>query len=201
MTEQQTSNSPMLVPGEHKAGAAESVNPNQTGSFAEALARLIKERERLNLSQSQFACLAGVSSEEQASLEAGKWDVFPMNYLHGAQQAGADPLFILGHSPEPKTFPAPTLAFGSPLFPDDAFLDAVTLLRKSVEAVKAFAGDTAADQCPQLVAALMQATINTRSAKYACGAGDMEDLANKVSDAISQMGEAIADALNQDTVC
>lgn len=168
---------------------------NETNTFRDVIARLVKERERLNLTQAQFACLAGVACEDQAALEAGKWDCFPMDYLQGAQHVGADPMFILGRQTEPKTLPGPQLAFGSPIFRDDAFLEAVDLLRKSVQAVNAFAGDKAAEKCPQLVVALMQTALKAR---YACGPGHLEDFADKLSGAISDMGEAIATALHPD---
>lgn len=170
-------------------------NLSPTATFGGCLSRLIKERERLGLSQAQFACLAGVSVEDQACLEAGKWNHFPMDYLHGAQHAGADPLFILGHSPESRAAKVVKLAFGSQFSPDSDFTDAVLLLRKSTQAVNAFVGDGAAGRYPQLVVALMDATIKAR---YACGPGCIEDMAERISGAISDVSDSIADAFSQD---
>ncbi|MGQ5490793.1 hypothetical protein ACUH78_18275 [Thauera sp. ZXT1-4] len=171
------------------------VTINQPALFSECLPRLIQERERLGLSQAQFACLAGVSLEDQVSLESGKWDNFPKDYLHGAQEAGADPLFILGHSSESRAGTLVQLAFGSTLDPDTDFGDAVLLLRKSIQAVNAFVGDGAAERFPQLVVAVMDATIKAR---YACGLGGYEQLVGKISDAISSVGDAITDAFTRE---
>lgn len=158
-------------------------------STVEQSRRIVSERERLGLTVGQFAVLAGVSEAQQIAIESGDFSTSPYSYTHGAQRAGADPLFIIGQSTEPK-IQRPNLLFG-----DDSFLSAVDLLRKSQQAVEAFIGEGASKNSPELVAAIMTATLQDR---YSIGAGHFEDFADRIANAIEEAGSQIANALSPD---
>lgn len=57
-------------------------------------ARLREERNKLNLSQTDFAALGGVRKQAQINYESGK-RVPDANYLMNISVAGADILYIL----------------------------------------------------------------------------------------------------------
>ena len=151
--------------------------------------RITKERERLGYTIPQFAVLVGISEARQTAIEAGDFSAYPVSYELAAQRLGADPLFIHGQSADPESL-RQDLFFG-----DEHFLAAVGLLRKSKQAVDAFMGEGTSISAPALVAALMNATLSQRSV---IGAGDLEDFADKIANAIDGAGNQIAEALKPD---
>lgn len=156
-------------------------------STNETAQRISSERQRLGLTVAQFAVLLGISEDQQASFEAG--NTLPISYGQALLRAGADPQFVFGHSAEP------TEARQDLLFGDGSFLGAVDLLRKSQQAVEAFVGEGASRDSPELVAALMNATLQDR---FSVGAGNLEDFATAIAGAIESAGAQIAEALTQD---
>jgi transcriptional regulator with XRE-family HTH domain len=152
-------------------------------------ARLASERERLGLTVEQFAVLIGITAEQQRAIEGGT-DRIPMHFHEAICRLGVDPEFILGQTDLPQG------RLVSPPFGRDDFHDAVDLLRRSQQAVEAFVGEGAAKSCPQLVAATMNAAIQSR---YAIGVGDLEDFTDKISAAIEGAGTAIASAISEAT--
>lgn len=154
----------------------------------DTVSRLIAERTRLQLTVAQFAVLVGVDLAQQEAIEAGQVDQISFEYGQAIQRVGADPLFVLGHHPEPKGETAP------PPSGDDAFLDAVRLLRRSHQAVEAFIGEGMAAKCPELVASTMKAALHSRRS---IGPGDLEEFADKIANAIEEAGSQIADALRK----
>lgn len=156
-------------------------------STTETAQRIISERQRLGLTVAQFAVLLGISEDQQASFEAG--NDLPISYGQALLRAGGDPQFVFGHSA------VPTEARQDLLFGDNSFFGAVDLLRKSQQAVEAFVGGGASRDSPELVAALMNATLQER---FSVGAGNLEDFATAIADAIESAGSQIAEALTQD---
>lgn len=159
-------------------------------SFTEMAKRLTSERERLGLTVEQLAVLVGISAAQQRAIEEGRRDQVPMDYAGALHRLGADTEFIHGFSE------APSATVRRRAHEDEDFLFAVALLRRSREAVEAFAGKGASVSCPQLVAATMHAAIQSR---FAVGPGGYEELADKISAAIESAGSAIADAIRDTT--
>lgn len=149
--------------------------------------RLKSERERLGLTVAQFAVLAGVSKEHQTQFESGDFTNAPMGYDLAIKRLGVDPEFLYGHSNTPVTSGV-SLVLG-----DDDFDYAVSLFRKSKEVVEAFVGAGAAKDCPELVAAIMSATIQSRCS---VGAGNLEDFTVQIANSIEAAGSVIADAIS-----
>jgi len=148
--------------------------------------RVVSERTRLGFTLEQFAVLVGVSKETQEAIESGKagrWSVF---YGHAAQAVGADPMFMLGESEEPRV---KDQTHGHI---DESFIEAIDLLRRSMGAVEAFVGMGKSRECPQLVAALMSATLQSR---YAVGPGEMENFSDTIARAIDGLSEVVDGAL------
>lgn len=155
-------------------------------SLEEIGRRVISERERLDLTLEQFAVLVGVSKETQEAIESGKggrWSVF---YGHAAQAIGADPMFILGEAEEPRVKDQTQNHI------DESFIEAIDLLRRSMEAVEAFVGRGKSKECPELVAALMSATLKSR---YAVGPSEMENFSDTIARAIDGLSEVVDGAL------
>ena len=149
--------------------------------------RIVSERQRLGLSVAQLAVIVGITAEQQAAIEGGDLDARPYSYTDAMQRAGCDPLFLCGNSDAPEAVKA-NLMYG-----DEPFMDGVSLMRKSIQAVDAFVGDGAATRAPELVAALMNATIH---AQY-CPVGEvsLERCAETIANAILETGAQIAEAL------
>lgn len=152
--------------------------------------RIVSERQRLGLSVAQLAVLVGITAEQQAAIEGGNLDARPFSYYHAMQRAGCDPQFLCGSSDAPKATKA-DLNFG-----DESFMDAVSLMRKSIQAVDAFVGEGGGARSPELVAALMNATIHTRYSPV--GEGSLENFAETIANALYELGSQISEALGGD---
>lgn len=154
--------------------------------------RLKSERERTGLTIEQFSALSGVTVDAYRAFEAGDL-AMPFDYVRGLKTLGCDPAFIhLGERQvslgDTKQLPNAAAFYGSFYEPDREFQEVVNLLRKSVHAVDAFVGPGASEKSPELVAAVINATILST---YSTGAGEREDLADKVANAISELAEAM----------
>lgn len=64
-----------------------------------------------------------------------------------------------------------------------------------MHAVNAFVGQGASEKSPELVAAVINATIRST---FSSGVGEREDLADKVASAILELAEAVRDSHPQD---
>lgn len=153
----------------------------------EIASRIISERKRLGLSVAQLAELVGITTAEQATIEAGHLEARPYSYNEALKRTGADPRYLSGLSDIPE------IAQGNVMFEDEPFQEAVSLLRKSIQAVEAFVGEGVAASEPELVTALMRATLQSRYCPL--GAGDLENLSLNLSNAIADAGTEIARAL------
>lgn len=149
--------------------------------------RIVSERQRLGLSVAQLAVIVGITAEQQAAIEGGDLDARPYSYTDAMQRAGCDPLFLCGNSDVPEVVKA-NLMYG-----DEPFIDAVSLMRKSIQAVDAFVGEGEATRAPELVAALMNATIHAQYGPV--GEVSLERCAETIANAILETGAQIAEAL------
>lgn len=121
--------------------------------------RLQSERKRLGYSEAQLATLLGISTANEVELEQGARAIDP-EQLGPLYRAGVDMEFL--DTGRQSTVPPTPLGF--PCWSrSNAFHAAVELLRKSVQAVDAFVGAGAAERSPELVAALMQATLQRQA--------------------------------------
>lgn len=148
------------------------------------------ERERLGLTIAQFAVLLGISEAKQQSIEEGNLADCPTSYGDALKRAGGDPLFVFGHAEQPNVQRVDLL------IGDDGFLRALELLRKSQQAIDAFLGEGTSSKAPELVAALISATMHER---MDVGAGNWEDFFQKIAVAIEYAGERIAESLAPDS--
>lgn len=153
---------------------------------AEAAQRIISERQRLGYTVAQFAVLLGISEAQQSSIEAGNLADRPNSYGHAFQRAGGDPLFMHGLTEEPRITKEDLLAG------DEDFLKALGLVRKSQQAIDAFFGEGTSSKSPELVTALVNATMQER---LGIGEGNWNDFVLSIVGAIEYAGEQIAEAL------
>ena len=155
----------------------------------ETASRIVSERNRLGLTTAQLAVMLDISEAQQIAIEAGDFSSCPTYYEHAMKRAGADPLFIHGQCSQPAAQRSDLL------FGDESFASALHLLRRSQQAIEAFFGEGASKSSPQLVAALMNATLQER---YSLGAGTWEEFAEKIAYAIAGGASEIAEALLPD---
>lgn len=157
-------------------------------SLEEMGRRITSERERLGFTLEQFAVLIGVSNEKQEELERGKAGRLHVSYGMAARLLGADPLFITGNAEEP------VIADHNIGYGDESFLEAVNLLRRCLATVDAFVGEGKATECPQLVAALMSATLNNRAGIHA---GNMQDFVERIATSIDGLADTVDNIFNR----
>ncbi len=158
----------------------ESANPGTRADFSR---RLVGERQRLGLTAAQFAVLVGVSEAQQLAYEAPDGPPFPFEYGHSATRLGVDFTFVMGFSAESKCPPPSTY--------DDPFVRAIQLLLRSQQAVEAFIGEGAAKSTPQLVAALMAATL----LESLPTSGEINDYVDSIANAIEGAAEVLSQAI------
>ncbi len=154
--------------------------------------RLKSERERTGLTVEQFSALSGVTVEAYRAFESGDL-AMPFDFVRGLKNLDCDPAYIhLGERKfslgDEKQMPNAAAFYGSFYEPDQEFQVVVNLLRRSVHAVDAFVGSGASQKSPELVAAVINATIFSA---YTTAPGEREDLADKVANAISELAEAV----------
>lgn len=153
--------------------------------------RMKSERERLCLSPEQFAVLAGIDSDTYAKLEDGRYFI-PTQFVFGLAGLGCDVGYIgTGEraSIDNNSLKTPPSRFFSNLgWPDEDFRYAVHLMLRSAQAVEAFMGKGQAEKSPVLVAALMQATLDSQSCP-----GEREVLIDKVTNAIGDLTEVVSE--------
>lgn len=157
-------------------------------TLTEAGQRLTHERERLKLTLPQLASLVSVTNEQQRAFEEGS-AMFSGEYMAALDQVGADSMFITFGERNPDL---PLATPATPMLAEfnDEFNDAVMLLRKSVQAVEAWVGDGTAQRCPELVAAVMDATL--RAVHHDAHQSILEEL----DQTVAQSAVAVAQAIN-----
>ena len=174
---------------------------------AEAGPRLKVERERVRLTVEQAAVLSDVSPKQWAELEAGRLCMH-VDFVLALGEFGFDPRFIgIGERKSlifDERFIAPKktkrdasvdtqsasqpdgLSAREPLgyspAPQD-FAAAIELMRRSIAAVDAFVGEGAAAKSPDLVAALMSATIQCENRS---GVMDIVEAIGSASGSVSE---------------
>lgn len=161
--------------------------------------RLMSERMRLGYSSAQAAVLGGVEAEAYSKMEDGTLYI-PIELIWRLQKIGFRGEFIhMGEEsasihndefPTIKEFHATSEGH----YDNGGFAQAVRLMRRSVAAVDAFLGEGLSTKSPELVAALMNASI---SLDQDLGAGEREELVSKVENALQSLAEAISDAGEQ----
>lgn len=149
--------------------------------------RIISERQRLGLSVAQLAVIVGITAEQQAAIEGGDRDAIPYSYTLAMQRAGCDPLFLCGNSD------VPAAGMADLMFGDEPFMEAVSLMRKSIQAVDAFVGQGGATRAPELVAALMNATLQAQYSPVA--EESLESCAETIANALLEVGAQLTEAL------
>ncbi len=158
-------------------------------------ARLKLERERLGFTLEQFAVLSGVDATTYRHFELGDF-YLPVDFIAGLSGLGCDSLFIgtgerrFASEIDPKTPPKSSMFCGY-FTSDDDFRNAVNLMRRSAQAVDAFMGTGCAEKAPELVAALMNATLVSG---YQSGPGEREDITDKIVGAIGDLVDAIRES-------
>jgi hypothetical protein len=156
-------------------------------------ARLKAERERIGLSARQLAALAGVSDQLYASFEAGQIGM-PFDFSLSLRRFGIRPEVLGGLEQGELPKDEDALVAGGKLVCwstadfSDSFPMAVRLMQRSIQAVDAFVAEGAAKQCPQLVAALMEATIRL---DYSSGAGEREELVDKIENGLQLIAKRL----------
>lgn len=158
--------------------------------------RLMSERMRLGYSSAQAAVLAGVDAEAYSKMEDGTLYI-PIELIWRLQKIGFRGEFIhMGEEsasihndefPTIKEFHATSEGH----YDNGGFAQAVRLMRRSMAAVDAFLGEGLSTKSPELVAALMNASI---SLDQNPGTGEREELVSKVENALLSLAEAISDA-------
>ena len=190
--------------------------------LGEAGKRLKVERERNQLSVEQAAVLTGVTPEQWRALEEGLICMH-IDFTLGLKNLGFEPRFIgmgeregftygvpffVASQPEEVAGVAPDssspfdeqlLRRSSSYGPDSAsFKKAIELMRRSITAVDAFLGEGSAAKSPDLVAALMSATIQCENRS---GVMDIVDAIGNASESVTQsienFTEAFAEVMDQ----
>lgn len=161
-----------------------------TDSLLQAGQRLTLERERLKLTVPQLATLASVTNDQQLAFESGE-AMFSSEYMRALDQVGVDSMFVTFGERNPD------LPLATPATPmlgefNDQFNDAVSLLRKSIQAVEAWVGEGSAQRCPQLVAAVMDATLRTVHHEA------RQSVLEEMDRTVAQSAVAVAQALSGD---
>lgn len=155
--------------------------------------RLKSERERLGFTLEQFAVLGGTDAETLRKLEAEEY-LLPFDFVLGLKGLGCNLLFIStgeGAVNEPSGNNPPARLFKNVSFDDSNFRSAVNLMLRSTQAVDAFFGSGQAKKSPELVAALMQATLSN---EYDSGAGEREELVGSITNAIEALTDVVVEA-------
>lgn len=161
--------------------------------------RLMSERVRLGYSSAQAAVLGGVEAKAYSKMEEGTLYI-PIELIWRLQKIGFRGAFIHtgeeGASTHDDEFPTMKEfhATSEGHYDSGGFAQAVRLMRRSIAAVDAFLGEGFSTQSPELVAALMNASI---SLDQDPGAGEREELVSKVENALQSLAEAISDAGEQ----
>lgn len=189
--------------------------------LGEAGPRLKLERERNRLTVEQAAVLTGVMPEQWDALEAGRICMH-IDFNLSLKSLGFDPRFIgLGEREscfDNDLFVAATQTeedsgvardssspFDERLLcrvascgPDSAsFSTAIELMRRSIAAVDAFVGEGAAAKSPDLVAALMSATIQCENRSNAlCIAQAIETATDALCQSMDAATELFGDAMD-----
>lgn len=158
--------------------------------------RLMSERMRLGYSSAQAAVLGGVEAEAYSKMEDGTLYI-PIELIWRLQKIGFRGAFIhMGEEsssthddayPTVKEFHATSEGH----YDNGGFVQAVRLMRRSIAAVDAFLGESFSTQSPELVVALMNASISLDQHQ---SAGEREELVSKVENALQSLAEAISDA-------
>lgn len=161
----------------------------------ECSGRLKAERERLGYTTEQVAALGGVEHSAYLKMEAGDLAI-PFDFNKSLGMLGFRPMFVgLGDDASrpsaDEVSPASILA-DSWLIPSDGFVASVRLMRRSAAALDAFLGQGTAQRSPELIAALMQATL-----RYDLGSspGEREELHQGISDGLDAIAGAVQDIL------
>lgn len=152
--------------------------------------RLAEERKRLGYTPIQLATLVGLDVQDYQDIEDGKWEpAIQYNYRLYMPRANVDVEYVIrGVRDIPEGY-RPMQHSASDW--SGGFSRGLDLLRKSVQAVEAFVGKNAARECPELVSALMMATLKDSD----IGTGQLEDAVNGLSGAIESAAQTIAEVL------
>lgn len=125
--------------------------------------RLLEERKRTGWTSEQAAVLSGVSHDRYLKFESGEASM-TLDYVMALEHLGMRPKFIgLGEASDEQI-----VGVGAQQWKDEfvsnviyrsSFKQAVQLMMRSAAAVEAFVGKGKSESCPELVAALMNATM------------------------------------------
>ena len=175
---------------------------------SEVGARLKQERERNLLTVEQAAALSGATPEQWRALESGRLCMhlefnlrlknlgFSPRFIGLGEREtfgealGSDGPFIASHQLEKgaaKGEGDDALLSGSSLYAPDSetFGKAIELMRRSIAAVDAFVGEGSAAKSPELVAAVMNATLRSET----------QDDAQRISAAIENAATALCESI------